>query len=372
MTEVPMKLSAGLYTPGDEEQILALNRLEYGPTNVMVNPEDFHWRYAENPAGQTQVTVVRDEAVGRIVGFTWTIPLRMRLFRKDYLGVLTANLLIHPDYRNTMAYVKLISHRARMLRAEQVPFRYNFPVESLFARAGSAEGMSSFLIPLLIYPLDMQALVRTRVSARWAQVLLGAGGHLVAPLFFRRQGKGAEEASDHLQLVWIEKFDARFDDLWQRVQDKYAMMAVRNAAYLSWRFAPVSRRTYRTVVALDGDTLVGYAVVRCTDEIRGIPIGLIMDLLLEPGPRGERAGSLLLEEVGRYFKKEDVAMAGGLMLPHTDEYQVLLRAGYRPTPPRLTPRLFRVAFNCYDAELPPTDQIKPEDWFLTIADYEAH
>ena len=44
------KLRADHYRPGDEVDILALNRSEYGVKNVMVNADDFNWRYAENPA----------------------------------------------------------------------------------------------------------------------------------------------------------------------------------------------------------------------------------------------------------------------------------------------------------------------------------
>ena len=370
MAETPAKLRVDMYQPGDEEEILTLNRLEYGPTNVMVNPEDFHWRYAENPAGQTRITVVKDDATGHMGGFTWTIPLRMRLFRQDQVGVLTANLLIHPDYRNTMAYVKLISHRVRMLRQEKIPFRYSFPVESLFARMGSAIGMSSFLIPLFIRPLDMRALVQARFEQRWIQLLGGWAGQLVAPLVFH--GHDHREVMEGMRLEWLDAFDERFDDLWMRVRDKYPIMLIRDRAYLSWRFAPVSNRRYRVLAALQKGELLGYVVVRCTDEIRGIPIGLIMDFLLEPGKRGELAGDLLLEKVWRYFQEEKVAMGGGLALPHTVECEVMERSGYRRCPDRFSPRLFRVAFNCYAPTLPATDQIRPTDWFLTIADYEAH
>jgi len=370
MAETPVKLQVGLYSPGDEADILALNLLEYGSTNVMVTPEDFQWRYAENPAGQTQITVVRDAQTGHVVGFTWTIPLRMRLFRQDQLAALTANLLIHPDYRKTMAYVKLITHRMRMLRQQKVPFRYNFPVESLFARTAKIEGMSSFLIPLMIRPLDMTQLARARFEQRWAAFLIGLGGALIKPFVFYDRDQHAK--TDGVTLVWVDGFDRRFDDLWKRVKDKYEIMTVRDSAYLRWRFSPVSKRVYRTLAAMVDDVLVGYVVVRCTDEIRGIPIGLIMDFLLEPGPRGERAGAMLLREVWRYFNSEKVALAGGLALPHTVECKLMQRAGYRSCPPRLAPRLFRVAFNCYAGTLPATDHVQLSNWFLTIADYEAH
>jgi hypothetical protein len=81
---------------------------------------------------------------------------------------------------------------------------------------------------------------------------------------------------------------------------------------------------------------------------------------------------LLLEEVWKYFRKEKVWLAGGLALPHTDEYTALRRAGYRSLPDRMTPRLFRVAFNCFNENLPKSSQVNESDLFFSIADYEAH
>ena len=87
------KLRADHYRPGDEVDILALNRSEYGVKNVMVNADDFNWRYAENPAGQADITVIRDEQSQRVVGFTWMIPLYMRLYGQTYLAALTVKQL---------------------------------------------------------------------------------------------------------------------------------------------------------------------------------------------------------------------------------------------------------------------------------------
>jgi hypothetical protein len=94
-----------------------------------------------------------------------------------------------------------------------------------------------------------------------------------------------------------------------------------------------------------------------------------MDLLLDTGPRGKSAGQLLLAEAWKYFREEKVSLAGGLALPHTDEYNALRTAGYRPLPERLAPRVFRVAYNCFSDDLPETSQVKESDMFFSIADY---
>jgi L-amino acid N-acyltransferase YncA len=207
-------------------------------------------------------------------------------------------------------------------------------------------------------------------SRHWLGLLFGWGAQALTPLLFAR--KPILKQTNPLKIEQLDRFDERFDSFWGRIKDKYAIMTVRDQAFLTWRFAPVAGHTYHILAAMIGDELVGYTVLRITDEIRGIPSGLVMDLLLEPGERGESAGQLLLEEAWQYFRKEKVWLAGGLAFPHTAEYAALLKCGYRPLPPRWAPRPFRIAFNCFSEDLPETSQVKKNDLFFTIADYEAH
>ena len=358
------------YKPGDEHDIFALNLAEYGPTHVMITSDAFRWRYAQNPAGKAEITVVRDTATSHVVGFTWAVPVRMRLNGRDCTAVMTANQLIHPDYRSSLAYSMLIRRRLQMLRKLKVPFRFNFPIESLYQRTAAVEQLSSCLIPLLVKPVNPLNLGRAYLKKPILGTAAGLGAWAAAPFLFH--GTAAPVIQDGWQVDCLEDFDERFDDLWERARDRHAVMAVRDRAFLSWRFAPVDSRRYQILAASLRGKLVGYLVLRCTDEICQIPIGLIMDMLLEPGPFGEEAGYLLLDEAWRIFKARRVSLAGGLALPHTQEYRSMRRMGYRDLGSRFSPRLFRVAYNCFGDFLPATEALKREDMFLTIADYEAH
>lgn len=364
------KISVDGYRPGDEADILAMNLAEYGPRNGIITPEAFHWRFAQNPAGSAEVTTVRDDVTGRLAGFTWTLPVRMRLYGKERLAAVTANQIVRPEYRDTLAYARMSRRRMLWLRQHGIPFRYNFPTEAIFASVGAAEKMASFLLPLLVRPLDSLRLARARLQPGWLGSVLGWGGRLAAPLYFYARPLSSRPGG--LSVEHLAGFDERFDELWQRVQGKYPVMAVRDRAFLSWRFAPVAGRAYHILAASAGSRLAGYAVLRVTDEIRDIPAGLVMDLLLEPGSRGEAAGQLLLAEAWKHFQAQRAWLAGGLAFPHTAEYRAMHAAGYRHLPGRLAPRLFRLAFNCFGEEMPKTEEVQQQDLFFTIADYEAH
>jgi hypothetical protein len=66
----------------------------------------------------------------------------------------------------------------------------------------------------------------------------------------------------------VDRFDARFDDLWTRASPHYGVTTERTSQFLTWRFDPsVHFNTFMTVTvtARDGDRLLGYAVYDLED-----------------------------------------------------------------------------------------------------------
>jgi hypothetical protein len=369
VAEEHRKVVAGLYRAGDEADILAINRMEYGLTDILATLEDFDWRYAQNPAGQAIISVVRDCDSGSVVGFIWIVPLRIGVFGEDWLGATGTNLLIHPDYRGTSAYAKLMRKFRQTFIDHDILLHYSFISEDTYSRLRPDDPRVAFGVPLLIRPLDMMKLARAHFNNRWQRLIAGIGGQLTASLLFRVRQFNLNKHSFTLHA--LGGFDDRFDDFWARVKDKYPIMVIRDRRYLAWRFAQISGRQHRILVVQVGDEVIGYAVLRCAN-IREIPTGLIMDLLVEAGPRGEAAGACLMAESLRYFRSENMWLAGGLMLPQTAEYQIMRRAGYLPCPKRFAPRLFWFAFRLHGQKAATTTGLSPEHWFVTIADYEAY
>jgi hypothetical protein len=79
----------------------------------------------------------------------------------------------------------------------------------------------------------------------------------------------------------------------------------------------------------------------------------------------------LLSEATRRFRDAKLAVAGGLMLPHTQEYAIMRRAGYLRAPDRFAPQPFHLFVKPYIDE-PPLDVLtRPESWYVSIADHDA-
>jgi hypothetical protein len=363
------KVVADLFRAGDEADILALNRTEYGPTDILATPADFDWRYAQNPAGQAIISVVRDCDSGSVVGFIWIVPLRIRVFGEEWSAAIGADLLIHPGYRDTFAFAKLMRRFRQAFIDHGIPLHYGFISEHTYSRFRLDDPRVVFEVPLLIRPLDMMKLARAHFDNSWQHWITGIGGQLATPLLFR--ARQFHPGKHNFTLHVLDGFDERFDDFWAWVKDKYPIMVIHDRRYLAWRFAEISGRQYRILAVQVGDEMIGYTVLRCAN-VREIPTGLVMDLLVETGPRGEAAGACLMAEALRYFRSENMWLAGGLMSSHAAEYNIMRRAGYLPCPGRFAPRLFRFAIWVHGKKLATAPSLSPEHWFVTIADYEAY
>lgn len=90
-------------------------------------------------------------------------------------------------------------------------------------------------------------------------------------------------ASSGFSSRWLERPDARFDDLWQRAAAPDVLMGVRDMAFLKWRFVDCPLYSYRffTLVSTDDQLLLAYAV--CEEREQSLHV---RDFLVDPNAPG--------------------------------------------------------------------------------------
>jgi hypothetical protein len=99
--------------------------------------------------------------------------------------------------------------------------------------------------------------------------------------------------------------------------------------------------------------------------------GLIADFLVLPGEQGDRAGLCLLDAALERFKAAEVPLAGGILLPHTQEYALMQQAGFLSAPQPLAPQAFHLFIRSHCDDPPLSALTRPESWHITIADHDA-
>jgi hypothetical protein len=362
----PDHITASFAQEKDVDKILELNRLEYGLSDILTTPEDFAWRCDQNPAGQAIIPVIRNNH-DEVVGFIWIVPLRIRVEGQDYLAATGTNLFIRPEYRNTFGYTKLIRGFEQVFLDKEIPLHFSFVSEQTYRQVQTHHPQTVFTVPLLIKPLNIKSLAQTYFTTGWLRFMMGQVGRVASPFIFRQPSMST---SEKITIQAVDQFDEEFDNFWEQVQNKYPVMAIRDQAFLAWRFAKISGRRYHILVARVGDRMLGYTVVRCA-TIRGVKTGLIMDFLVADDTLGEVAGAHLMAEAEAYFHTQEMAVATGLMVPFASEYQILRQAGYIRLPQILALRAFRFAFFIHNTPEKDLISLSAQDWFITMADYES-
>jgi GNAT superfamily N-acetyltransferase len=352
------------YQPEDKAGILRLNALQ-GGVSELAEGDYFDWLYERNPAGKPVLSVATEQASGRIVGFIWYIPMHWRYFGTSVLAFLGANALVHPDYRHRGIYSSLQAMTVEECIERGAALLYAFGRPTSIKPA-EALGFETIHMPLLAKPFDMEQLAQARGFGPALQVALNLGWRLAEATIFRPQS-----ARGSVTLRWEAGFDESFDQLWERVADKYPTAVIRDRVFLTWRFCSVPFRQYEILTARDGSELIGYAVLRCA-EIQGVRTGLVMDLLVEPTARGDEVGLLLLTAATRRFREAGMWMATSLMLDHTQEYALLRRAGYVPCQRWLASRSYLlVVRGCSPQVVPGQMAGQIHDWFVTLINHDA-
>lgn len=104
----------------------------------------------------------------------------------------------------------------------------------------------------------------------------------------------------NLKAEVIEKFDASFDELFEKVAARVPCVPEKNSAFLRWRYGPGSPQHPVTVLGVkEGETLLGYAVLKVTIGLDGY----ILDLVRLP-ERHDVARALLREAVSVFRRTE--------------------------------------------------------------------
>ena len=124
----------------------------------------------------------------------------------------------------------------------------------------------------------------------------------------------------------LDGFDASFDDLFESVAAALPCVPEKDAAFLRWRYGFESPQHPVTVIGVrEGQTLLGYAVLRITKEGNN---GYLLDLTTRPG-RPDVARSLLRGAI-RHFARAGVYIVRYRFLesPVSPEIRDLWKLGF--------------------------------------------
>ena len=361
MTPTPSVYQARPATLDDLDEITLLLSRVFG---VHQSAEFLKWKftgYSGQLAGSTVLTTNQ-----AIVGFLGQIPMRIRVAGHDVLATQGADVAILEEHRRLDAFLNLLLTSAADLEAKGVALAYGTANADATLTLSTLLGQPTIsFTPLLVLPLNHSFSISSRHGYSWLMRLLTT--------CIRMAERGSEwvqkSARQPFRVVRLERFDARFDSFWQRIQNDYPIMLVRDAAHLNWRYVDAPGVSYERIGLenMDSGEIEGYAVLglsRRGDQLRG----RICDLIT-PLHQNRHAAHQLITSAVQWLRAQSADVADIWMFPHTHLRFALRRHGFIPR--HATWGRFQATTLMASASLRLHVVKQVDNWFLSMGDSDT-
>jgi GNAT superfamily N-acetyltransferase len=349
------------YRPGDEEQILELFHASFGERK---SAAWWRWKYLERSESPAHILLVRD-VKGDICAHYAALPFTICRGKEEWTGALRLDMMVRSDYRHkgiADTLVKAIQIHADPGKA----FAYGFPSPSSMGVSRKTKRHHLDEIPIY-WRLGKTAVLfaklgcgdkAARLAARPADLLLAAvyrALELIPP------------AGRRFRLRRTEGFaaEAPAAGSWERKGENFHTS--RDASFLEWRFDRNPETDYTVFLLTHGDGStqpLGYAVL-AIQEIQGLRIGFIVDLLVDPPCM--RPARLLLSRAARWFGEEDVDVLSCIMTGKNAYTRALRSLGFIRLPHSILPRSLHLWLRVNDPDIDEAAR-DPRNWIITWAD----
>ncbi len=350
-------------TDADRGPVVRATRRVFRETNAQkkdVFDEDFWtWQYASGVADNMNIVAV-DKSTGDIVGSYPNLLLPLHCFGQPGRATICQDLLIDPSYRLHGLFSRMGSFSEDLMHQAGVELSYAFPNgRSLggFLKKHHYELLAE--VPLYVKPLSF----RTLMSTKWGSTLgaFGALPDLALPLL-RLPAPG-----NPYRLVPMPDPEVAAP-IWAGFQDEHGVLLRRDPDFLRWRFYDRPNHPYQGLLLKRGGEAVAYAIVR-KGTLFGTDVGLLMDFASAPG--GDDHLPALLGHVERWAAGEGLGMLVFILLAKRALRSRITRLRYVQVPSRLNPRKFNLTVRTNIEGLPLAKAYDPDNWFVTLADWDV-
>jgi GNAT superfamily N-acetyltransferase len=348
----------------DRDAIVDLFRSVFGDEDA--TPEWWDWKYLENPCGSTIGVVA--EVGTRIVGQYAASPRMFRIEGRDVRAVHGIDLMVDPAYRRQGMFRELLARTCQIARSSGIELLYHT------GNSASRPGMLSTPDYHDVFP----------VAPVWFKPLSLVGLVAAIPGFPHRGGPPLNAADsrteDDLSVsqavsseISVRNVPLDYEALSSvsaRAATRRRLSAVRDRAYLTWRYSASSGHRFRALAVFVADEPVGYAVFSVRKQ-GPVLAGFITELEVV-NEHAIHAVRALISAVANVARRDGAVLLSSLTVPRSLEASVLRRSGFVLCPGRLMPRALFAGCQVLSGN----DQFneicaKPDSWYLSWGDHDA-
>ena len=292
------------YHPDDRDGFLALHETVFGGGS----PDWFAWKYEDNPYLE-DVSIFVATADDEIVGARPYLGFRMRAGDNTYVGVQTADTMVHPDHRRRGLFARMTERSLEHYADGEPAFMFNVP--NAISRAGYLD-LGCEIVS------ELTTRYRLQNPAAFADLggVLGRIASLSGPL-----ARGYHAVSDATidvpaDVTVVEHVDIPAETLASlyRRRPSDAIHALRDEQFFEYRFENPEWE-YTAYTARLGETPVA-GLVTGTRTDGGQTVTTLVDVVpLVGDAERDRALVALLDRVLRDHRDSDIVANRGSAIP---------------------------------------------------------
>lgn len=253
--------------------------------------------YSNNPFGESICWLLKHVGDNKIVGATALFPKKFMINGNPKIVGLGGDLGIEKAYRGHGQSKLLQKSLATGCREAGMDFLYGTPnvlSEKACLKAGyKIVGRTVRMVKILkSYPYLKRAF---KIGA--LAKLLSWPADMVLKIKSRDQNY---KNNNRYSYELLERFDERFDRLWEKAAPQYAIIGNRSSMALNWRFTDCPYKNYHTFTLIDNESndILGYIVFQIIDRNVQITDFFAVDL--------EKNIDALFSEFIIYFRSKEI------------------------------------------------------------------
>jgi len=222
--------------------------------DTRITAEHWRWKLEENraPGGNVWLAVSGERPVFQYAG----MAQRYQLDEREVVGIVSVDTMTHPDFRRRGLLTKVATQAYEAWRTGGAAFVIGLPNQQWGSRTQALGWVELFPLNWLVLPVRPEGLLARKLNAPWLRHFSWASA------LWQHWMRSRVKRNTGIEVSEIFRADAGFDALWNRLRGEQPFAAVRDSAWVNWRFLGSPLRKYQVLAARRGGSTVGYAAYR--------------------------------------------------------------------------------------------------------------
>ena len=312
-----------LTTEFDEFEELSV--LSFG-AGANPNQSMYRWLFDEDPydpPGGNMMFVMRDrDAGGKMIASDGLIPFDLKLGDRVVKAAHSVKSMTHPDYKRQGIFRTMTENSLCQGARQGVQVVLGFANKNSYPAYQKFGWTTLYPRSVYVFPSDISRKIEAKTHSR----VLGKMGNLCFRIATDLKRSGLHALKNY-RVQTFRKVPPEAGELWDKYQDKFENLIVRDMTYLRWRYDGRPDRSYQTILLSDSEGPAGYLILR-QSVANGKPMVCVTENFTDPD--NIESISALAEAVIAYCRKNESAYAVVCSAGYGKYDEVFRRYGFVP------------------------------------------